>query len=310
MNGPLVDYSSAEESGDSKEENEVGKFSSGKLCRSQEEEEENKESRKKKQVDLPPLPNEFLELFTGQKRHTVNKKEIDTTKKHEDRIRTVSHVEGNWATHVFVDVKIDRDFENIIQKIKNKVQKIIAQEGHDFKIYSCFERNEDKGNIEEETLESKLPEENEVDALVSSSSYPSYTLHEAITDDDDTKLLHISLSRPIFLKYHQINSFWGKIRSAVQDSKRFSLSFAKIEYFVNDEKTRSFLALEVGKGYNEIPRFHASILWWSPRNTTAALCDSIVAAAAANEDEIREEIFIIDGINCKIGNKEFTQILV
>ncbi|CAG8436543.1 6211_t:CDS:2 [Ambispora gerdemannii] len=299
MNVPLalVDYDSSAENSDSKEENEVRKFSSGKRGRGQEEEEEeNKELRRKKQVakqDLPPLPSEFLELFTVER-----KKEIDDTNKHEGRIRTVPHVEGNWATHVFVEMKIDRGFDDIIQKIKNKAQNVISQEGRDFKIYSCIERDEDKRKIEEENLESKSPGENEIDILDSSSNYPSYTLYEAAaTDDADTRSLHISLSRPIFLKYHQIKSFWEKIRNA-------------IEHFVNDEKTRSFLALEVGKGYNEIPRFHASILWWSPGDTATALCDSIIAAAAAYGDKIREEIFIIDSIRCKIGNKEFTQNLL
>lgn len=40
---------------------------------------------------------------------------------------------------------------------------------------------------------------------------------------------------------------------------RFSLSFANIASFSNDDKTRSFLALEVGKGSNEVLYYEVSL---------------------------------------------------
>lgn len=94
---------------------------------------------------------------------------------------------------------------------------------------------------------------------------------------------HISLSRTIYLKQHELDSFVQFIRSSTENLPSFDLSFAKIAQLTNDEKTRSFVTLEVGYGYNELvdclkqvdqvmrkfnqpvfydpPRFHTSIAW-------------------------------------------------
>ncbi|CAG8666834.1 26197_t:CDS:2 [Gigaspora margarita] len=132
----------------------------------------------------------------------------------------------------------------------------------------------------------------------------------------DSKL-HISLSRPLFLKYFQIERFWDNLRKGFEDKKR---------NFTNDEKTRSFLALEVGKGINELktllehvnkvakdfrqeefyenPRFHASILWSVGDNPIyESLRDTLINSGF--EDIIRDYVFIINKMVCKIGNKAF-----
>ncbi|CAG8769812.1 13559_t:CDS:2, partial [Gigaspora rosea] len=121
----------------------------------------------------------------------------------------------------------------------------------------------------------------------------------------DSKL-HISLSRPLFLKYFQIERFWDNLRKGFEDKKR---------NFTNDEKTRSFLALEVGKGINELktllehvnkvakdfrqeefyenPRFHASILWSVGDNPIyESLRDALINSGF--EDIIRDYVFIIN----------------
>lgn len=94
--------------------------------------------------------------------------------------------------------------------------------------------------------------------------------------------LHISLSRCIFLKAFQLDRFTELLREALEGRKRyllrldansvglyfafsyatfsvllssFSLSFARIEHFTNDEGTRSFISLEVGAGHSEVSYF-------------------------------------------------------
>lgn len=63
---------------------------------------------------------------------------------------------------------------------------------------------------------------------------------------------HISLSKTVYLKHYQLNKFVKCIRDAIGDRKAFKLSFAQVACLTNDDKTRSFLTLEVGNGYNEV----------------------------------------------------------
>ncbi|KAG1468247.1 hypothetical protein G6F56_003949 [Rhizopus delemar] len=65
---------------------------------------------------------------------------------------------------------------------------------------------------------------------------------------------HISLSRAIFFKEHQLEPFARNIRQSISSIKRFNFSFAQSSCLTNDEKTRSFLTLEIGQGYNEVIR--------------------------------------------------------
>ncbi|PKY48556.1 hypothetical protein RhiirA4_445408 [Rhizophagus irregularis] len=215
--------------------------------------------------DLPPLPSDFLQLYPGKKDYT---KHIDDPSKHQGRIRSKPHVEGDWATHVYVDVTLTEEADHIINKIEELAKEVVNKDG--IKIISCIEGHQDNNSL------------NELD--------PNGHCEE-------TKL-HISLSKPLFLKYHQIEHFWNKLRNGFLNWKRFSLSFANITSFSNDDKNRSFLALEVGKGSNELksmvdhvnkvaedfrqnpfyenPRFHASILWaLGETSIDRSLCDAI-----------------------------------
>lgn len=95
--------------------------------------------------------------------------------------------------------------------------------------------------------------------------------------------LHISLSRPVFLRTHQREDFKRCVKALGGSQKPFAVSFANFGTLDNDERTRGFLALEVGAGHNnlkllsdgleptlrslrqqayyESPRFHASVAW-------------------------------------------------
>ncbi|TFK40708.1 U6 snRNA phosphodiesterase Usb1 [Crucibulum laeve] len=114
------------------------------------------------------------------------------------------------------------------------------------------------------------------------------TLRELWSRDDNKEPsspieLHISLSRPVYLRAHQREDFRKAVKALSKGHKPFTVSFATFSELVNDEKTRTFLTIEVGAGYHELtslskgltpalhairqkefyttPRFHASIAW-------------------------------------------------
>ncbi|KAJ7577458.1 U6 snRNA phosphodiesterase Usb1 [Mycena floridula] len=95
--------------------------------------------------------------------------------------------------------------------------------------------------------------------------------------------LHISISRPIFLRAHQRDELKRAVKGLAAKSSPFTISFATLAEMTNDEGTRTFLAMEIGAGHHELkalaaaltptlhsfkqkeyyaePRFHASIAW-------------------------------------------------
>ncbi|GBB95409.1 hypothetical protein RclHR1_02530004 [Rhizophagus clarus] len=243
--------------------------------------------------DLPPLPSDFLQLYPDKKRKDYIK-HIDDPSKHQGRMRSKPHVEGDWATYIYVEVTLTEEADHII----NKIEELAKEVG--IEIISCVENHQDNNNSLNELDPNGYYEENK---------------------------LHISLSRPLFLKHHQIENFWNKLRKGFLNWKRFSLSFADIASFSNDDKTRSFMALEVGKGSNELnsmvdyvnkvakdfrqkpfyenPRFHASILWaLGETSIDRSLCD--VIKETEYFESITQHVFNIEKMVCKIGNKTFT----
>ncbi|PPQ81269.1 hypothetical protein CVT25_015053 [Psilocybe cyanescens] len=108
------------------------------------------------------------------------------------------------------------------------------------------------------------------------------TLHEIWTTEQRPEL-HISLSRPIFLRAHQREDLKRAVKKVAKAHRAFIVSFAILSELINDEKTRTFLTMEVGAGHHELrsltdalspaleairqqtyyvkPRFHASIAW-------------------------------------------------
>ncbi|KAG8851811.1 poly(U)-specific 3'-to-5' RNA exonuclease [Tulasnella sp. 330] len=106
---------------------------------------------------------------------------------------------------------------------------------------------------------------------------------QSLVHGDAITELHISLSRPIYLRAHQREELRRGTKAVCRRHAPFASSFAQFAALENDEKTRTFLVLEVGAGYSEIkalsddldphiralyqaayyevPRFHISIAW-------------------------------------------------
>ncbi|KAF8742305.1 hypothetical protein AX14_005472 [Amanita brunnescens Koide BX004] len=167
---------------------------------------------------------------------------IDDPTLHQGRVRTHSHVEGQYATHVYISVRVKsqsamyRLLRDVLADAKKHVPSL--QETCKF---------ESEGNL------SKSAE------------------------------LHISLSRPIYLRAYQREDFKREVMRISKKQNPFPMSFTTFSELTNDERSRVFLAVEIGAGHHELkslgtaltpivqqlrqqgyyenPRFHASIAW-------------------------------------------------
>ncbi|KAF9454836.1 hypothetical protein P691DRAFT_655574 [Macrolepiota fuliginosa MF-IS2] len=135
-------------------------------------------------------------------------------------------------------------------------------------------------------------------SVITQASQSVPTLHNLVMGQDRDKNyteLHISLTRPIFIRAHQKEDLRQAVKKLAQRSP-FTLSFTSFAELHNDENTRTFLTMEVGAGHHELkklcgdlepflqglrqhsyyssPRFHASIAW--------ALLDQVLTSAKTN----------------------------
>ncbi|KAH7286994.1 hypothetical protein KP509_32G032100 [Ceratopteris richardii] len=144
-----------------------------------------------------------------------------------------------------------------------------------------------------------------------------------------SKEYHISLSRTVAVRLHQINSIVTMLQNKFERQKGFWFELNRWELFINDEKTRSFLSLEVvGKGLVEIcrqiqlvdevfqlhnlpvyyktPRPHASVAW--------ALGDRVPSLERAVEElrkvtEVDRHVSLcgqlLKRLECKVGSRTY-----
>ena len=77
------------------------------------------------------------------------------------------------------------------------------------------------------------------------------TLHPIGLEDDRWEL-HISLSRPTFLWTHQKKEFKNAVRRVAASHRGWVLSLAEFIQLENDDRSRVFLAIQVGAGYEQV----------------------------------------------------------
>lgn len=98
---------------------------------------------------------------------------------------------------------------------------------------------------------SNLKSVEEVKRLIKSSN-----LNEKLFDIlEDSCSYHISLSKTVYLKFHQINSFLSTLKRDLDGFKTQTLIITpQVSVFNNEENTRHFIALEVmkNKGLNKL----------------------------------------------------------
>ncbi|KAJ3066004.1 poly(U)-specific 3'-to-5' RNA exonuclease, partial [Podochytrium sp. JEL0797] len=81
-----------------------------------------------------------------------------------------------------------------------------------------------------------------------SGGYPTFRRVETMQDGG----LHISLSRTIFLKEFQIQSFVKALKDRLEEKSSFGISFSKFNTYLNEDFSKTFLSMDVGSGFSEL----------------------------------------------------------
>uniref|UniRef100_A0AAV1VLB8 U6 snRNA phosphodiesterase n=1 Tax=Peronospora matthiolae TaxID=2874970 RepID=A0AAV1VLB8_9STRA len=129
--------------------------------------------------------------------------------------RAFPHVDGNWPSHVRIDIVVDHELRKLAMNAIERAQDIVG-----------------------DTI-----------ALV---PFDELQLSESSATDNENRALHLSLSRPFVLTYDQINAFVDSLRAALKWRQRFSITLRRSHVLLNDDRTRSFLALRVVEGESGI----------------------------------------------------------
>ncbi|KAI0262432.1 hypothetical protein BC834DRAFT_828908 [Gloeopeniophorella convolvens] len=165
---------------------------------------------------------------------------VDDPSKHQGRARTTPHVEGQWASYVYVPIVLRGPLRGIVER----AVAIARGEAPSVRLLGTDQGRDDVASLRE---------------------------------------LHVSLTRPFFLRPHQKEEMKQAVRRVAKDHAPFTASFAAFSDLTNDERTRTFLCLEVGAGHQELrtlsnaltpsllsfrqkeyyeqPRFHSSFAW-------------------------------------------------
>lgn len=129
---------------------------------------------------------------------TFSKAPISNPVAHQGRTRTHAHVDGQWAAHVYIPVPVE------ISKIsRDAPSKNLTTRNPKTKFGDLLQRVIETATQLVPELHSLLPEP----IAQGSTSVPNH-LGSSKTGDE----LHISLSRPIFLRAHQRDEFRKAIK--------------------------------------------------------------------------------------------------
>lgn len=150
---------------------------------------------------------------------------------------------------------------------------------------------------------------------------------EAFAENEVKKIEnpHLSVSKVFTLQYHWIPSFVQGLQKRLHKSiDKFHLSLgSKLQTFVNEDQSRTFIALQIPSSENLLkivqicdetllefnkdpfyqpPEFHISLAWTlGKRKIDLSKLDQVVQDWL----EDSEKVFEIDQIHAKIGNKSY-----
>ncbi|CAB3983844.1 U6 snRNA phosphodiesterase isoform X1 [Paramuricea clavata] len=141
---------------------------------------------------------------------------------------------------------------------------------------------------------------------------------------------HVSISRTVPIRHHWIEPLKELLQRGFQGKRKFVCDFRKVGIYVNDEKTRTFVALDVIIGVSQLkdlvqvvdkafqefglpkyydkPSFHASCAW-SLGDVSENISPSTLAKIQNSLDSYVEDnsslVLTAEETRCQTGNKVF-----
>ncbi|GJP43815.1 hypothetical protein CLOM_g3227 [Closterium sp. NIES-68] len=261
-------------------------------------------------VSLPPPPDD---LFADAQVDTAN---VKAKPDYGGRVRTFPHVEGNFAVHVLIPVTIAASLQPLLEShLLSAMRALPALSPVDPDSLKAAPK-QFAGAVLRTPLRTALGA-GAVDSLGGrfipaaaplvddrvfggspaaagsdafdgagggcgsggSAAVAAAAVHGLVTGE-----MHLTAARTVPIRFHQIDSLLSLLRLRLKPLKRFCLHLDKWTAFVNDERTRSFLALEATREgvpefvsmvecidqayavhnlppYYDNPRPHVSLLW-------------------------------------------------
>ncbi|KAI9599131.1 hypothetical protein BDF19DRAFT_430193 [Syncephalis fuscata] len=250
----------------------------------------------------PPPPPAFHSLFVrpGGPR--------DDPKQHQGRIRATPHIRGNWSTHVYLSIHPSEELSVLLQKMFNAAKQSVPN----------LQWIQATNNTFIQTTKDSVEETPQM-------------LNGPLGTNWD---LHLSLSRPCYLKLYQLDHFTRQLKEKLQDIQKFHINFCNAVRFDNDDQTREFISLSVGHGQSQLAKcvqavdevlvnfrqptfyqpahFHASFAWCLRESTEGidalAICAAEKAAGSLERLAAVSSTWITK-IHCRMGNRYWNMSL-
>ncbi|XP_046843265.1 U6 snRNA phosphodiesterase-like [Xenia sp. Carnegie-2017] len=146
----------------------------------------------------------------------------------------------------------------------------------------------------------------------------------------DTRDFHVSISRTVPIRHHWIKPLTKLLEHGFHGKRRFICDFQKVSLYVNDDRTRTFLALDVTIGISQLkdlvlvvdkafrefglqeyydePSFHASFAWClgdAKEHITSSMLTKLQSILDSYMEESSSLVVETKEIRCHIGNKSF-----
>ncbi|GAA5873247.1 hypothetical protein JCM8547_008612 [Rhodosporidiobolus lusitaniae] len=219
----------------------------------------------------------------------------DSPALHQGRTRAVPHEKGQWAAHVYLELELSPSFR---KTLKEAVAASISSltPASPVTVHSLIEAPSSTPSSrsttplvppgDEKASADIPPPPKRLPPPLPGSAQPS-----TAPSASSSTALHLSLSRPLMLQTNQRGEMRAMVGKVAKDGIGFSARYASFGVLENDERTRRFLGIEIGTGYDEMlalvrrldghlfalrlpayydePRFHTSLAWSSTTSSSA-----------------------------------------
>ncbi|KAI4893373.1 hypothetical protein NFI96_004759 [Prochilodus magdalenae] len=141
---------------------------------------------------------------------------------------------------------------------------------------------------------------------------------------------HVSVSRTVILRHHWIQPFVQSLRTGLAQCRRFVCLAGKLKVYTNDERTRTFLGMEISTGHVQLleaaktvdktmeefnlgtfykdPSFHVSLAWCVgdlAEKLQGTCLSELQLLVDGHEDGPFQIRLNCNELRCKTGNKVF-----